>query len=385
MTLLDAIDEGLKGSNVGIPMDDRISHISRYLRGIQKKQIITLLAPPKAGKTTAADFMYVLSLCKYYMLNGLVQKRLNSIQYYSFEIDRITKEAEFTAHFIEQERGEKKNTVLLPNGITYQGERKVIISSDYILSSLISDQDSVIKLDVNVKKYIENKIYPKYIKVIFGEYNSKGTKISDGIINFIENRINPTGMYKDLLKIVEKEGVITKIPYKDSEGKTKYTFGGYKPHNSDKIIFVVVDHIRKINLERGWNLKQTIDKTLDYQVLLRNNFSISFLDIIHTNRNLVDEVTRKNPEYLHPIPDHAKDSSNFEEDSDIFLSLFNPNDDKYRIKKFFGKKIKDDNGGTLYPNLRSLHLVAARKLQFPVHWFLTMNGATKTFNKLKVD
>ena len=305
--LAKTISDGLKGKNMGIPMDKAISHISRYVRGIKKKQLIVILGPSKSGKTTFCDFAYVLSLCKFYILNNLLSERLNSIIYYSFEIDRISKELEFSAHFIALEKP-KNNYVTLPEGITYQGKNKVIISSDYLASELISDQDTLIKCDKETFVYLFEVIYPKYIIPIFGEYDENGKKVKDGIIDFIENRINPTGMFKDLKKRADKEGTWIKEKYIDKDGITREKTVGYKPDNPEKITLVVTDHYRKWNLERGFSLKQTIDKALDYHVILRNLLGWTFIDIVHSNRNLADTERRKNPEYLFVTPDDAKDS-----------------------------------------------------------------------------
>ena len=383
MNLLKTVSQGLTGKNMGIPMDKAISHISRYVRGIKKKQLIVILGPSKSGKTTFCDFAYVLSLCKYYILNMLVSERLNSIIYYSFEIDRISKELEFAAHFIALEKP-NDNYITLPNGITYQGENKVIISSDYLASELISDQDTLIKCDKETFIYLFEVIYPRYIIPIFGEYNENGKKVKDGIIDFIENRINPTGMFNDLRKKAAKEGEFITEEYTDKQGVLKNKVIGYKPKNPEKVTLIVTDHMRKFSKERNFNDKQTVDKALDYHVILRNLLGWTFIDIVHSNRSLADMERKKNPEYLYPNPDDSKGSGNYEEDCDLFWTTFNPNDDKYQIKKHFGATIKDNRGKVLYPYLRTLHLVSARKVQFPVHFRLFMNGATKQYKKANV-
>ena len=381
--LLSVVSQGLTGKNMGIPMDPAISHISRYVRGIKKKQLIVILGPSKSGKSTFCDFAYVLSLCKFYITNKLVLVRLNSIVYYSFEIDRISKELEYASHFIALEKP-KNNYALLPDGVTFQGSNKVIVSSDYLASELISDQDSLITINKEYFTFLFEVIYPKYIIPIFGEYNKNGKKMKDGIIDFIENRINPTGMFKDLQKKAKKEGQFIKEEYTDKDGIKREKTIGYKPNDPEKVTLIVTDHMRKWNIERGFSLKQTIDKALDYHVILRNMLGWTFIDIVHSNRNLADTERKKNTEFLYPTPDDSKDSSNFEEDCDLFWTTFNPNDDKYQIKKHFGATIKDNRGKVLYPYLRTLHLVSARKVQFPVHYRLNMNGATKQYVKTNI-
>lgn len=380
--IIDIIKKGLEGRNIGIPMDDSISHISRYVRGIKKKQLIVILGPSKSGKSTFCDFAYVLSLCKSYIKNEIVDKRLNSIVYYSFEIDRISKELEFIAHFIAIEKP-GKNYVKLPKGVTVNNQDMLEITSDYINSEIMSDQDTVIYCDKNVIKFIEEVIYPKYIIPIFGEYDNNNKKIKDGIIDFIENRTNPTGMFNFLKKKAQKEGKFLFEYYTNSEGEKKKKIIGYKPKDPDRLTLVIIDHNRKWTQERGYNEKQLADKSLDYQVILRNLLGYTFISIVHSNRSLADMDRRKNPEYLYPTPDDSKGSGNYEEDCDLFWTTFNPNDDKYNIKRHFGLKIKDESGEVIYPKLRTLHLVAARKIPFPVHFRLEMNGGTKMYKKLK--
>lgn len=384
MNLISSMKYGLLGKNMGIPMDKAISHISRYVRGIKKKQLIVILGPSKSGKSTFCDFAYVLSLCKYYILHMLVDKRLNSIVYYSFEIDRISKELEFAAHFIDVEK-KGNNYVKLPQGITFEGKNKVMITSEYLNSELISDQDTLILCDKSVFEYVQKVIYPKYIILIFGKYDEKGKKLQDGIIDFKENRTNPTGMFNFLRKKAAKEGSFIYEKYTNSEGEEKSKVIGYKPDDPERLTLVIIDHNRKWSSERGYNEKQLADKSLDYQVILRNLLHYTFISIVHSNRSLADMDRRKNPEYLYPTPDDSKGSGNYEEDCDLFWTTFNPNDDKYQIKKHFGITIRDNRGKVLYPFLKTLHLVAARKLHFPVHFRLFMNGGTKMYKKAEIN
>jgi len=77
-----------------------------------------------------------------------------------------------------------------------------------------------------------------------------------------------------------------------------------------------------------------------------------------------------------------KATGNLSEDCDYLLTMMNPNDDKYNLKKHFGMEIKDDSGNELYPNLRTIHLVESRHCKYPQHFKTNMIGAYKKFEQI---
>jgi hypothetical protein len=48
--------------------------------------------------------------------------------------------------------------------------------------------------------------------------------------------------------------------------------------------------------------------------------------------------------------------------------MFNPNDDKYNLKKHFGQCLKDVKNNLLHPNIRTIHLVESRHCAYPQHF-----------------
>ena len=88
---------------------------------------------------------------------------------------------------------------------------------------------------------------------------------------------------------------------------------------------------------------------------------------------------------IYPTTDDTKDSGNPGENSDVFITMFNPNDEKYGIKKYMGKDLRgicNNKEVLLYPNLRTLHIVQNRDGEAPKHFFTSMEG--KTFKKLQI-
>lgn len=191
-----------------------------------------------------------------------------------------------------------------------------------------------------------------------------------------ERAENPTGLYKDILELAKEKGKLTVNSYN--------TPISYEPNDDSAFTIVVLDHIRKLKPERGWKMKETIDKMGEYMVILRNLLGYTFVPIIHTNRNL-SSINRLNffKKDLYPTSEDIKDSGNLGEDCDYLFTTFNPNDDKYSIKEHFNLIIRDSKGNILYPTLRTIHLVSSRHCEFPRHYKVSMLGNVKSFEKLK--
>jgi hypothetical protein len=75
---------------------------------------------------------------------------------------------------------------------------------------------------------------------------------------------------------------------------------------------------------------------------------------------------------------------NVAEDCDYLFTIFNPNDERYKLSKHFGEIIKDSKGNPLYPNLRTIHLVESRHCMFPQHFKTEMKGNVKSFQKINL-
>lgn len=335
MNFVETYKEGQKGKAIGFPMGKGLQAISRAIGGVQKKKIHSVAAAPKVGKTTLVDNGWVIEPCLYYLflknkldkikmqmieceepsekavLNETFDKLASNMQrikvlYLSYEIDRVSKEFDYTAHFLARDYGIKH--VLLPNGKSYQGNNYVPISADYLMGNLVYDSDNetereVIKLNSDVENKVK-LIYKNRIIPLFGEYDSKGNKISEGIITLIEERDNPTGIRNSLIAYASKRGTI----HYNTTAKSKRIIG-YTPNDSNLLTLVVTDHIRKFIPERNFTTKQTIDKFSEYCVEFRNLFHFSFVHIIHLNRNMADVQRRKlDGDQIYPTSDDLKDT-----------------------------------------------------------------------------
>lgn len=377
MNFIESYKKGQEGGNKGIPLSGGLSKISEAINGVQRARIYGLASAPKVGKSTLADVMFVIEVFLYCLEHNIEL----DIQYYSYEIARVNKEFDLSVHFLNRDHG--ITHIKLEEGQTKEGKSEIEISSDYLMGRLIDDQGNQIKVKESVEKVLKI-VYEERIVPLFGEFDAEGNQISQGVITFHQNRNNPTGIWKELLNHASENG---KFNYKrwKKDGVEHKRIVGYTPNNPEKFTIVILDHLRKVIPERGFTLKQTVDKTIEYQVELRNWCGYTFLDIIHLNRSMTDMNRIKFAgDLLYPNSDDIKDSGNLAEEADYMFTMFNPNDERYNLSKHFGKTIKDNQGNELYPNMRTIHLVENRHGFYPQHFVTNMLGNIKKFDKLEI-
>ena len=75
---------------------------------------------------------------------------------------------------------------------------------------------------------------------------------------------------------------------------------------------------------------------------------------------------------------------NLAEDADYVFTLFNPNDERYKLQKHFGLAIKDSKNNPIYPSMRTIHLVESRHCVFPQHFRANMYGNLKSFKQINI-
>ena len=298
-------------------------------------------------------------------------------------MDRVSKEFDFAIYFIYHDFGYE--TIKLPEGVTVGGKTFICISSAYLRGRLQDDNDKIVKIDSLILTALKN-VYEKRIIPLFGEYSDKGILLKEGLIDFIEQKENPTGLRNKMLDKAKDRGQLIYQEYTDKLGNKGKKLVGYVANNPNITHIVVTDTIRKIPRERGFSLKETIDKYLEYTTEIRNLIKFTFIHIVHLNRNMGDVHRMKMlGDMLYPVPEDIKDSGNLSEECDHLFTLFNPNDEKYNLSKHFGVKIKDEHKNELYPNMRTLHLVESRHVAFPQHFRLEMQGNIKNFKQLKIN
>jgi hypothetical protein len=372
MNFIEEYKKGQSGGNKGLPMGPGLQNVAKAINGVQRARIYGIAAPPKAGKSTFTDYAFVIQPFLYAVEHNVPIEWI----YFSFELDRVSKEFDFAAYFLFHDY--EVSTITLPEGVTKEGKSVIGLSPDYLRGRMQDDKEKIIKVDDRIFELIKD-VYIKRIIPLFGEYGVDGKQISKGYITFIEEKDNPTGIYKYLKKHAEKDGKFITAKY---GGSTRIT--GYQPNNPGKFTIIITDHLRKLVPERGFLMKQTVDKYIEYSVELRNWCGYTFAHIIHLNRGLTETGRMKEfGDMLFPGSDDIKDTGNLAEDADFVFTIFNPNDQRYNLKKHFGTVIKDSKDNPIYPNLRTIHLVESRHCEFPQHFRSNMFGGLKNFELLK--
>ncbi|MDB4285870.1 DnaB-like helicase C-terminal domain-containing protein [bacterium] len=360
------------GKNKGLPMGEGLDIINKAIGGVQKGKMYAVASPPKVGKSTFVDYGFILGPALHARKHNI---KLN-IMYYSFEMSRIVKQFDFMCFFLNRNHGIE--CISLPFGKKHKGKNYVELSSSYLRGVLQDDNGDIILVSPDVEKvFIET--YHNEIVPLFGMYSPKGERLSEGVINFIEQEENPTGIWKTLMAYANVNGKFITEKWTGGE-----KIVGYEPYDDDIYNIVITDHLRLLKQERGFNEKQNIDKYINYTKDIRNWCDYSFVHIIHTNRTLGSSDKMKYMgDLLHPGPEDIKQTGNLSEACNYFLTLFNPNDLRYNLKTHFGLKIKDNDDNILYPNLRTAHLIESRECYYPQHFRLNMMGNLKKFETFK--
>lgn len=376
MNFIEEYKKGKLGKNKGLSTG--LSPFTRAINGIQKKAIYGVAAAPKVGKTTFVDFAFVIAPYLDYMeqlrVNPEMKLKIDWI-YYSFEIDRVKKEFKYATFFFYWDHN---ITTFTHNDKTYP------ISPNYLLGKLTDRDGNLIPVSQEHEEILK-KVYYDRIVPLFGEYDINGKQIKKGLIKFVEDRTNPTGLRNELIHYAKENGTFLNESYTTRETLpsgvekviTKKRISGYKPHNPELYTIIITDHMRKLNKERGFTTKENIDKWVEYQVELRNWCGFTFVDVIHLNRAISSpERIKFMKEYLYPTGDDVKDTGNLSEEADYLITLFNPLDEKYNLTKHFGIELAN------YPNYRSIHLVESRDTECPQHLSTQMYGNINTFNPI---
>jgi hypothetical protein len=218
MDLKARIKEGIDGKYSGL--ENGFQRLNDVIFGVQRRCYTLLGGQSGTYKTTLVDYI---------LFNALEDAKQKGIKlnvfYYSFEIDKITKQCNWLSQIIFK----KYKHVLSPERIKGLGGNKLSLEEVHYLYESID-----------------------YVEELFSQ------------INFRFQVTNPTGIYNELWAFGESQGDLIREPYKyvDSEGKTVngYRINAYKPHDPNAYTLVIMDHMALMKKERGFQTKELIDK-----------------------------------------------------------------------------------------------------------------------------
>ena len=219
-------------------------------------------------------------------------------------MDRVSMEFDFCSHFLYHDFGIVYYN--LPDKITVKGENKIAISAAFLMGQIQDDNEDIVKVPQDIFEKIQI-IYEKRIVPLFGEYSVDGILIKPGKIMFIENSENPTGIYKELFKYASHRGTFNYHKYIKGD-KEESKLVSYTPNNPESYVIVVLDTIRRGSEESGFGIIETVDRTIEYETILRKLLGYTFVNIVHLNRDMADiERLKFMGDLIYPQPELIKD------------------------------------------------------------------------------
>ena len=189
---------------------------------------------------------------------------------------------------------------------------------------------------------------------------------------------NPTGIWLECKSYAENNGTThyKAKKYKDEFGVEKETqgFDYYESNDSEEYRILYIDHLSLTSQERGYTLKQAMDKVGEYCILLRDRYFFSpvIIQQQNTDNESMDAIKMNK---LRPTVAGLADSKYSARNCNVFLGLFSPI--KFDLNSYYGydvTKFKD--------NIRFLEVILNRGGTMGGLTALYFNGAVCEFQQL---
>ena len=203
-----------------IPFD--LGGFEQDLPGIEQEQLILITANSKVGKTQITDYLYLYTPLLYSLENP--DKVKIKIFYFTLEVSKKKKMTQFMCY-------------LLFN--LSKGEIHIDMKS---INSIFADKP----VDDEIIRFLESPEYLRYADHI------------EKCVEFIDNKKNPTGMYKTVREYMEKPdvgyyGPSTTMKWQKEDGTyyDKEVKGTYTKIDSEEYVIAIIDHLALMQPEKG--------------------------------------------------------------------------------------------------------------------------------------
>lgn len=240
------VEQGRLGLNLGLR--NGLKDINKYIYGTQVGYYYLIGADSKVGKTSLADFMFVLNAYEDCLREG----RKLYLYYFSFEISKAQKYLKWVSYYLFLKFG-----LILPGSYISGKVRK-----DGIILPVTDEHMKMIRV---AYAYVE--------------------KLMSSIV-FIEDPMTPTGIWVEMLKHYKTIGVIDQE--KPSEHSKYGRIKGFEFNEGEErsVTMGVIDHGALLATERGFDTKKTMDQLSKYIVAMRNIFDMTWIFVQQFNNEL---------------------------------------------------------------------------------------------------
>ena len=269
------VERGKQGLNEGLPMG--FNRLTKVICNVQKGRYDLWGGGTGTGKSSAVLDAYVINPIEYMLANDQPLKL--RVKYYNLEMATMPLMAKLMARRVfEQSEGKY---LLSVNKIFGRGNYRLSSEEDRLLGEAQDYFDML-------TQYVE----------------------------FVDGSVSPLFVYKDLLKLANEIGTVTK----QENGHWDFT-----QDDPNLIVVVVIDHVGLItpNKDHGGNKKKAIDDLSEMLIKFRNRCGFSPVVVSQFNRS-IEGMDRKSNAHPDPQLSDFKDSGNPAQDADTVVALFNP-------------------------------------------------------------
>lgn len=317
--LYKKIEDGRKGCNVGIPSG--FPKLDKYIYGIQRKFLTTIIADSGSGKSSLALFMYVYMPLKYALSHPETPV---DILYLSFEMEKSVLLAKLLSLYIADR---------------YQ--KDLSYAEILSLGDIISEENLSIVYEAKEWLYrVDEKltIYDKPLNAL-------------GVFNIIRTWTEYFGHYEE----TEKDGEV------------------YIKNNTSQYLICVMDHC-KLLINSGSGTKYEIDQCAKYFVILRNQCGLTLCAVQQANRQF-KSMDRRNSEHSYLELQDAQDTADMTQASEIVIGIYHP----FREKR---AKCEGFNISKLGDSFRLIQLLKGRFGQSDIVEGCVFHGKMGYFKEL---
>jgi hypothetical protein len=337
-TLKDRRNRVLQGEINCIPFT--FSRFTKDLPGIEKDKYYLISGSPKAGKSQIANFMFLYTPILYAYHNP--DKVRVKIFYFPLEET--------------------------PENITLR-----------FMSYLLYTMSDIRIAPIDLKSTNSEKVLPEEIlNALESNEYQEILKFYEENVLFLSDR-NPTGIFKTLLKYAESTGTVHKKIVNITNKETglvekREVFDYYEPNDPKEYVVVITDHVSLLESERGFTLRETINKFSEYMMILRNKYHYIPVVIQQQSTETNSLEAFKNSK-IRPTMAGLSDSKYTAKDASVMLGITNPY--AFELPEYLGYDITKLRG-----NVRFLEIVLNREGESNGVVGLYFDGATNYFNEL---
>lgn len=305
--------------------------------GLEREQIIITSSYSKGSKTQFSSWAFLYNTIEFCIRNSTTDANGNKVYKIVFNVFYCNWEESIERveqRYISYLLWRYKKMRISPSRLRSSGNRAI---SDDILK--IIEEDPQIKECLN---YWHNHV--TYIT------ETNPTAIRKTVRTFLcEHGKEETEKYK--VKYKDKNEFDQEIVVEEEKEKIV----GYIEDNPNTLNLIFIDHISCCTTERGFTLKQSIDKIVDYCVGFRNIYKVSTV-IIQQQNTQGESAQNIKINKIRPSKEGLADSTYTGNYCNILFGLFSPV--KYDIENYMGYQIK---GPTSFgDNIRFLECVLNR-------------------------